>query len=143
MKKLIERLNALQKAIAEGIEAHKSEAGVIDWAKVGTIASFTVPETDGAKEWAKAEDATLDFSKMENDAARTTAATGLYDLYDAAKTEVERVAGGGEGGSQGRGSRAPGAEALRARPRWTPRPSSPGGRSRRSSTSPCPPSSGR
>ena len=91
MKKLLERLNALRKAIAEGIEAHKSAEGVHDWTKVGTIASFTVPETDGAKEWAKAADATLDFSKMENDAARTTAATGLYDLYDAAKTEVERL----------------------------------------------------
>ena len=91
MKKLIERLKALQTAIAEGIEAHKSEAGVIDWTKVATIASFTVPETDGAKEWAKAADATLDFAKMEADAERTKAATGLYDLYDAAKTEVERL----------------------------------------------------
>ena len=91
MKKLIERLNALRTAIADGIEAHKSETGVHDWTKVGTVASFTVPETDGAKEWAKAADATLDFSKMENDAERTTAATGLYDLYDAAKTEVERL----------------------------------------------------
>ena len=91
MKKLLERLKALREAIEKGLEAHKSETGEFDWTKVGTIASFTVPETDGAKEWAKAADATLDFSKMENDAARTTAATGLYDLYDAAKTEVERL----------------------------------------------------
>ena len=91
MKKLLERLKALREAIEKGLEAHKSETGEFDWAKVGTVASFTVPETDGAKEWAKAADATLDFSKMENDAERTTAATGLYDLYDAAKTEVERL----------------------------------------------------
>ena len=52
-----------------------------------------MPETDGAKDWAKAADATLDFSKMETDAERTTAATGLYDLYDAGKTEVERLQG--------------------------------------------------
>ena len=126
MKKLLERLNALRTAIAEGIEAHKSDEGVHDWTKVGTIAIFTVPETDGSKEWAKAADATLDFSKMENDAARTTAATGLYDLYDAAKTEVERL-------QEEEKEAAKAASDLRERTlatltRWTPRPSSPGGR---------------
>ena len=91
MKTLIERLKALRKAIAEGIEAHKSEAGVIDWAKVATIAAFTVPETDGAKDFAKAEDAPVDFAAMASDTDRVKAATDLYDLYDATKAAVEEM----------------------------------------------------
>ena len=47
MKKLLERLKALREAIEKGLEAHKSDTG-FDWAKVATIAAFTVPETDGA-----------------------------------------------------------------------------------------------
>ena len=92
MKNLIERLKALRKAIAEGIEAHKSAEGVHDWTKVGTVASFTVPETDGKRDFSKAaEDAPVDFAKMATDAERVKAATGLYDLYDATKTAVEAM----------------------------------------------------